>query len=197
LDNSQIAQRKPLGISFIEWSLTPPPFLSRLESIWILHSDLVVETIENGISLFQDPLSLLYFESLGLDITSVILNRFKMAATYPFCDFFLSKNHRTIDSRVLHFWSKEFYQFQQIFLFGFETCSNWILSISISKIYLRSYSNLLIHTNPRSLPLRNESILSTRAPSCTIYITTQQKNGGFSGTGQRMSSQEHFHSYTI
>ena len=81
----------------------PPPFLSRLESIWILHSDLVVETIENGISLFQDPLSLLYFESLGLDITSVILNRFKMAATYPFCDFFLSKNHRTIDSRVLHF----------------------------------------------------------------------------------------------
>lgn len=63
------------------------------------------------------------------------------------------------------------------FPFVFETCSNWILSISISKIYLRSCSNLLIGTNPRSLPLRNESILSSRAPSCTIYITTQQKGG--------------------
>ena len=61
------------------------------------------------------------------------------------------------------------------FPFGFETFSNWILSISISKIYLRSCSNLFIGTNPRPLPLRNESILSTRAPSCTIYITTQQK----------------------
>lgn len=32
---------------------------------------------------------------------------------------------------------------------------NGILSISISKIYLRSCSNLLIGINPRSLPLRN------------------------------------------
>ena len=30
---------------------------------------------------------------MGLDITSVLLNPFKMAATYPFCDFFLLKNH--------------------------------------------------------------------------------------------------------
>jgi len=32
----------------------------------------------------------LFFESLGLDITSVILNHFKMAATYPFCWWFFS-----------------------------------------------------------------------------------------------------------
>ena len=31
---------------------------------------------------------LFYFKSLGLDITSVLFNPFKMAATYPFCDFY-------------------------------------------------------------------------------------------------------------
>lgn len=40
-------------------------------------------------------------------------------------------------------------------------------------------------------PLRNESILSTRAPSCTISITPQQQNAGSNGTEQKMSSQEH------
>ena len=39
--------------------------------------------------------------------------------------------------------------------FELKICSNRILSISISKIYLRSCSNLLIGINPRSLPLRN------------------------------------------
>jgi hypothetical protein len=33
------------------------------------------------------------FKSLGLDITSVFLNLFKMVATYPFCDFFVPTNH--------------------------------------------------------------------------------------------------------
>jgi hypothetical protein len=56
------------------------------------HSDLIVETIENGISLFQDPFYLC-LESLGLDITSVIFRFQKWRQHAPFCDFFLSKNH--------------------------------------------------------------------------------------------------------
>ena len=85
--------------------------------------------------------------------------------------------------------------------FGFETCLNWIFSIYISKIDLQSCPNLLIDTNPRFLPPRNESILSARAPSCTVnlYQTTipPQKNERSSGKEQMMSSQEHFHSYII
>lgn len=55
----------------------------------------------------------LCLESLGLDITSVIFTPFKMAATYPLCDFFLSKE--SIISLILsrYTWSKEFCQFQQ------------------------------------------------------------------------------------
>jgi len=61
-------------------------------------------------------------------------------------------------------------------MFEFETCSNWILSICIPNLYLRSSFNLLIDTNPRSLPLINESILSTRAPSCTMLHQNPKKN---------------------
>lgn len=41
----------------------------------------------------------LCFKSLGLDITSVLLNPFKMVATYPFCDFFLESYRRLIRAR--------------------------------------------------------------------------------------------------
>lgn len=42
----------------------------------------------------------------------------------------------------------------------------------------------------------NESLLSTRASSCTIYLLlTTQQNGIPSGTEQTMSSQEHPHFY--
>jgi len=79
----------------------------------------------------------------------------------------------------------------------FEPCSNWILSISLSKRYLRSCSNLLIFTNLRHLPLRNES---TRAPSCNIYIINPSpvpKTISSSGTKQTMSSQEHLNFYIL
>lgn len=49
------------------------------------------ETIEAAFPCYG--ILYLCFKSLGLDITSVLLNLFKMVATYPFCDFFLSKNH--------------------------------------------------------------------------------------------------------
>ena len=107
----------------------------------------------------------LFLESLGLDITSGIFNRFKNGSNIPFF-FFLSKNHRGLipaDTLLI----KIVLPIPTNLTFFFEPCSNWILSIFLSKINLRSFSNLLIFTNPRYLPLRNES---TRAPSCTIYI---------------------------
>jgi len=97
----------------IYWAVSNLFCLSRLESIWFLpHSDLVVETIENGVSLFRYPLFYLCFESLGLDITSVILNCFKMVATY----LLLFRSTETIDSPVIHFWSELVKLFRQIHL---------------------------------------------------------------------------------
>lgn len=79
------------------------PFcLSPLESILILKYDLVVETIENGISLFQDLY--LCLESLGLDITSVIFKSFQNGSNIPF--FVISFYQRIVwmvDSYVIHF----------------------------------------------------------------------------------------------
>lgn len=149
--------------------------LSRWKSILILYSDPVIKTMETAFPC--SGILYLCFKSLGLDITSVLLNPFKMAATYPFCDFFLSKNHMNDWFPRDTLWIQRVLSIPTNLLLELKTCSNRILSISISKIYLRSCSNLLIGINPRSLPLRNESILSTRAPSCTIYITTQQKRG--------------------
>ena len=133
----------------------------------------VIETIEKTVFPCSGIL-FLCFKSVGLDITSVLLNPYKMAATYPFCDFFLSKNH--INARFPRdtLWIERLLSISTNFTFELKTWLNRILSISILiyMIYLRSCSNLLIGINPRFLPLKDESILSTRAPSCTIFITT-------------------------
>lgn len=62
---------------------------------------------------------------------------------------------------------KNFTFFFSNFFFFFDFFN---FSIYILRIYLQSWSNLLIVTNPRFFPLINESILSARAPSCTIYL---------------------------
>lgn len=134
----------------------------------------------------------LCFKSLGLDIASVLLNLFKMVATYPFCDFFLSKNHTDGWFARDTLWIERVLAIPTNLCFELKTCSNRILSISISKIYLRSCSNLLIGINPRSLPPRNESILSTRAPPWTIYITTQPKKRGSSRIEKRCRAKSTF-----
>lgn len=143
----------------------------------ILQSDPVIETIETIKMVFPcSGILYLCFKSLGLDITSVLLNPFKMAATYPFLWFiFLSKNPTDSWFPRDTLWIENVWSIPTGFAFELETYSNWILSISISKIYLRSCSNLLIGINPRSLPPRNELILSTRAPSWTIYNPTKNK----------------------
>lgn len=91
---------------------------------------------------------------MGLDITSVLLNPYKMAATYPFCDFFLSKNH--INARFPRdtLWIERLFSISTNFTFELKTWLNRILSIYILiyMIYLRSCSNLLIGINPRFLP---------------------------------------------
>lgn len=132
--------------------------------------------------------------SLGLDITSVNFNHFKTTATCPFLWFLSSKESykRRIPARYT-FDTKRFTNSNKFSFFFFETCLNWILSIYRSKRYLRSWNSLLIGINPRPLPLRNESRLSTRATSYTGNIKPQQKKGGSSRTEERVSSQEHLH----
>ena len=85
--------------------------------------DPVIETIETiKMGLLVLGSFNLYFKSLGLDIPSVLLNTFKMAATYLFIWIgniwnFISFYQRirwTVDSRVIHFESKKFDQLQQV-----------------------------------------------------------------------------------
>lgn len=169
MDNSQITQGKSLK-SFIYWAVSNPFFcLYSLESIWIPHSNLVVEKMELKRVFPCSRILYLCLESLGLDITSVILNRFKMVATYPFLWFRYIKESCELLILVQYTLNRKSFTNSQ------KACLNWNLSIYIWKIYLRSWPNLLIDTNPRFLPPRNESILSTRAPSCTIYTTTPPK----------------------
>lgn len=133
------------------------------------------------------------FKSVGLDITSVLLNPYKMAATYPFCDFFLSKNH--INSRFPRdtLWIERLFSISTNFTFKFKTWLNRILSIYIL-IYLRSCSNLLIGINPRFLP--PERWIHSFYPSSIMYsifhynltkIRIRVKT-------EQMSGQEHLHS---
>jgi hypothetical protein len=76
-------------------------------------------------------------------------------------------------------WIERVWSIPTSFAFEVETCSNWILSISVYGRYIYEVVPIdwLIGINPRSLPPRNEWILSTRAPSWTIYNPT--KNEGF------------------
>lgn len=123
----------------------------------------------------------LYRESLGLDITSVIFNRFKMAATYHFGDFFLSKN-QTND-----WFLRDTLVFNQKNLFNstkpnhiliFETCSNWILFF-----YIEKYAYEVIPTYWLALTLdscpreRNQYFIFYS--SSTLYLFPLQSNRGF------------------
>ena len=144
--------------------------------IWILYSDPVIETMETAFPC--SGILFLCFKSLGLDITSVLLNPSnKMAATYPFCDFFLSKNHTNGWFPAIHFESKEFYQFQQNFLLNWKLARigsfrflYWWYTYEVVPIYW-----LALTLDP--CPWKLNQYFTTRAPSCTIYITTQQKEG--------------------
>ena len=120
--------------------LNPPFFISfKIDSIY-----LVGEKIEMVFPCYE--ILYLYFESLGLDITSLIVNTFKMAATYLF-HLFISKNQTNggfpHDIRFI----------EKVLSIPIHFTFFWILSISLSKIYLRSSFNLFIDINPRSLPL--------------------------------------------
>lgn len=100
-----------------------------------------------------------------------------MAATYPLLISFDQKILWTVDSRVIHFESKNLNQFQQILLLNWKLARigsfRFLYMFDIfTKLFLQ-----LIDINPRSLPPRNELILSIRAPACTIYNPT--KNEGF------------------
>lgn len=148
--------------------------MSHLESIFIPHSDSIVETIENSVYLFRNPLSLpceiIRFRHYFGDPYS-----FQKSSNIPFR--FLLFFFYTIEivyERLIPLWytfdRKSFTNSEKFYFFSVWFFDFFKLSIYILKIYLQSWSNLLIVTNPRFFPLINESILSTRAPSCTIYL---------------------------
>mgnify|MGYP006897801819 CR=1 FL=1 len=124
-----------------------------------------------------------------------------MVATYH---FFLSRKESykyKVDSRGYTFERNSFTNSNKlnfIIILFFYPCSNWILSIFLSKRYLRSCSYLFNFINLRYLPLRNES---TRAPSFSnIYIINPSpfpKTKSSSGAEQTMSSQEHLDFYIL
>jgi hypothetical protein len=115
-----------------------------------------------------------WLESLGLDMTSVIFNHFKkwQQHTIFLISFFLSKNHTNgwfprdtlLIERVL--------TIPRNFLWNLLELDPFDLYI---KIYLRSCFNLLINTNPRYVPLKNESILFFYSSSIIIMYYLHRK----------------------
>lgn len=102
-------------------SLYPLFSLSRLTNIWILKSGPVSETIKTVFPC--SGILYLCFKSLGLGITSVLLNPFKMVATYPFFFFLLSKNPTDTRFPLL---IETVWLIPTNFPFKLETCSNRI-----------------------------------------------------------------------
>lgn len=148
MDNFQIAQKK-IFRDFIFWVVSNSLFVCLISNLFFDSSfPFWSNCWDNWKRYFLVPGSFLYlcFESLGLDITSVIFNRFcfqKWRQHAPFCDLFLSKNHTT------NWFLYDPPSIEQVlsittnFRFLFQNCSNRILSISISKIYLRSLFQLI------------------------------------------------------
>lgn len=136
------------SFSFIEWSLNPFLFVSfriYLDSSWLLRQLKTVFPCSR--ILYPCP------ESLGLDITSAIFNHFKNGSNMPlFLSFFylwflsIKESYEQLIPAWYAFDRKSFTDSNN-FSFWFENCLNRSLSISISKIYLRSCSNLLISNN--------------------------------------------------
>ena len=148
--------------------------MARLDPIWIFHSDPVVETIETVFPCSR--ILYLCFESLGLDITSVILNPLKMAATYLFLWFLSVKEsyEPKIDSRVIHFWSKDFYQFQQIFLLDLK-----LARIGSFRFLYRRYTYEVVPTYWLVLtldPCPEKWINTFYSSSIMYYLFTLQPN---------------------
>lgn len=112
----------------IYWVVSNLFCLYHLESIFFL---ILIKLLRQLIKIAfpcSGILSLCFVKSLGLDITSVILTSFKMAATYLlfFVIYFYGKEIWRIDSFVIHFTSKKFSKFRQIWLyFEFKLVRIW------------------------------------------------------------------------
>lgn len=127
--------------------------------------------------MFRNPLSLFWiigFRHYFVDFESFQKQKrqqhtFFVISFYQY--FFLSKNRIILvaDSHTIYnfFIEKVFLSIPTKFPLGFETWLIWILSISLSKIYLRSCSNLLINTNPR--PFALEKWINTFYSSSIMY----------------------------
>lgn len=98
-----ILTRKSLDIY---WAVSKLFCLSHFESILIPQPDPIVETIENSVSLFRNPLSLLC-EIIGFRHYLGDPYSFQNGSNVPFfvISFYINRI-RTIDSLLIHFSSK-------------------------------------------------------------------------------------------
>ena len=151
MDNYQITQRKIFRQFFIYWVVFTPFCLSRFKSISILQSNSAIETIKMAFPCSE--ILYLCFKSLGLDITSMLLNPFKMAATYLFLWFLSIKEFY---GRLI---PRDTYTLNRKSLINSNRISFWIENLLeldsfdfyIEDIFTKLF-NLLIGINPRSLP---------------------------------------------
>ena len=129
------------------------------------------------------PCSEIFYQSLGLDIPSVLFNLFKMAATYPFLEF---PSIKESCGHLIPAWytlGRKSLLIPTNFPFEWETSSNGILSIFISKLY--SHEVVPIYWFALTLDFCSEKSINTFYSSSILdYLYYQM-----------MSSQEHFHSY--
>lgn len=141
----------------------------------------------------------LCFKSLGLDITSVLLNPFKMVATYPFCDFFLSKNHTD------GWFVRDTLRIEKVLAVP-TNFLNWkIARIGSFRFLYRRYRRYTYEV----VPIYELALTLDRCPweinqyfllelhheLFTLQPPPPKKKRGSSRIEQMTSSQEHLHSY--
>lgn len=194
MDNSQIAQRK-IFRHFFYWVVFKP--LSFLFVSFKIYLDLFLFWSNywdnwKGVSLFWDPLSFLCFKSLGLDITSVILNPLKMAATYLFLWFLSIKESY---KRLIPAW----YTLYRKSFINSKKFSFWIGNLEPFRFLYRRYIYevvaiywLALTLDPCPWEMNQYFLLELHHG---LFTLQPNKKRGYSGTEQTMSSQEHPHSY--
>lgn len=159
-------------------------------------------TIRKSISLLRKSLSF-FLNHWVYTLLRWFLILSKMAATCLFVIYFYQKsikrwNHTNRGLPVIYinfFFSKKSYQFQQkTFLWDLKLVlfwSFWFICQKYTYEVVPTYW-MTLTLDSSLFPWEIAQYFITRAPSCTISITPQQKcNAASSGTEQKMSSQEH------
>lgn len=130
---------------------------------------------------------------MGLDITSVILNPFKMVATYLFLWFLSIKESY---KRLIPTW----YTLYRKSFINYKKFSFWIGNLKTFRFQYRRYTYevvpiywLALTLDPCPWEMNQYFLLELHHGLFTLQPNKKKRSS--SGTEQTMSSQEHLHSY--